>query len=85
MMDRQSLSHYRDWNESRLIESVFSAGTRSLEEKWRDFKDLTAFCLMLKGGQSPAQQLLKAKELEHYYEMMKLFEEKRKTLKSIQF
>jgi hypothetical protein len=76
-VDKRALSLYQEWNESRFIESVLSAGTKSSEERWKEFKELTALCWKLKPEQSRIQQQVEMEAWELYFETVKKFERKR--------
>ncbi len=47
-MERRTLALYREWNESKRLEQAASAGLKTVEERWREYKDLMSLCWTLK-------------------------------------
>jgi hypothetical protein len=75
---REALAHYRAWNEAEFADRVRHAGERTLEEKWRAYLDLTAFCRRVNPEASEWEQRRTAEAWDAYYARMQLFEERRR-------
>lgn len=75
---REALAHYRAWNEAEFTDRVRHAGERTLEEKWRAYLDLMAFCWRINPEASEWEQRRSAEEWEAYYAKMRRFEARRR-------
>lgn len=75
---REALAEYRAWNETEFVEQVRSAGTRTPEQKWREYKALFAFGRRLRPRPSQAAEEQKARDWATYYRRIEEFEARRR-------
>jgi hypothetical protein len=74
---REALAQYQAWNEADFVHRVRTAGTDTLAERWRQYRDLVSFCLKLNPEASPAEQQWTIDEWEAYYASLRRFERER--------
>lgn len=75
---RKAITQYQSWNESKLIEQIHSAGKKTPDEKWQEYKQLISFCWRLKPEPSLGEYHCTMKAWEAYYASIQRFEEKRR-------
>jgi len=76
---KETLAHYRAWNEAEFVDQVRNAGKKTPDEKWREYQALFAFGLMIKPDSSPAMQRQSAREWQVYLDRIQCFEARRQS------
>jgi hypothetical protein len=75
---RETLAHYRAWNEAEFVDRVRRAGQKSHKQRWREYLVLMEFGLQVRPVPSKNQQRRKVEALERYYRLIQQFEKRRR-------
>lgn len=76
---QEAMALYRRWNEDKFHEDVRAAGSKTVEDKWRQYLELIEFCWTLKPERSSHGDRQNQEDWEDYHLTMLSFEEKRKS------
>lgn len=74
---KETLAHYRAWNEAEFLERIQNAGKKTPAQKWWEFLAIMEFGLMIKSQPSEHEHRQKIEMLNQYYERIKYFEKRR--------
>ena len=74
---RETLAHYKDWNEAEFRDRIKNAGKKTPAQKWQEFLAIMEFGLMIKPQPSDHEHRQKIEMLNQYYERVQYFERRK--------
>jgi hypothetical protein len=81
---QEVLRQYREWNRSELKRKIHEAGTKTSDQKWREYLAVMEFGMMIRPQPSRHEERQKTEMLNLYYRRIQKFEEWRRHGKSDQ-
>jgi hypothetical protein len=75
---QEILAYYQAWNEAERREMFRNAGKKTSEQKWQEYLQIMELGLTIKPEPSLHEHRQKIAMLNHYYEQVQQFEERRK-------